>query len=226
MNINKKNKRANLVAVVATIAACWSLNATGATAVPCPGSPAATETNRQFFVTPNSDGAGAPVCYLYGDTNGAAGNDSDVILAANPSYKFLDKTGETGGLADGALFAVQDSSSKTPAPGEVAGRFWVDATKLVGFQNFIIAFTTGQPPGITPDYASFKFFNVSECTAADPCDWLTRPDNAGSLSHATLYGTQRVPDPVPIPAAAWLLGSGLLGLFALGRRRRMAVVAA
>ncbi|SEM01166.1 VPLPA-CTERM protein sorting domain-containing protein [Syntrophus gentianae] len=39
------------------------------------------------------------------------------------------------------------------------------------------------------------------------------PDQ-GAFSHVTLYGT-----PVPVPAAAWLLGSGMLGL--LGIRRRM-----
>jgi hypothetical protein len=37
----------------------------------------------------------------------------------------------------------------------------------------------------------------------------------GSFSHVTLYGTT----PVPIPAAAWLFGSGMLGL--IGVRRRM-----
>jgi hypothetical protein len=35
--------------------------------------------------------------------------------------------------------------------------------------------------------------------------------NQGSISHVALYG-------VPIPAAAWLLGSGLLGLIAIRRR--------
>ena len=33
-------------------------------------------------------------------------------------------------------------------------------------------------------------------------------------------GYETAPPPVPIPAAAWLLGSGLLGLFGLARRRQ------
>jgi hypothetical protein len=213
--------------VIAAIGVCWSFSASAATTVPCPGTLPATESEREFFVTPNSDGLGRPVCYLFGDKNGAAGNDKDVILAANPSYKFLDKTDDAKGLANGALFAVQDSSSATPAPGEVVGRFWVDATKLVGFEKFIIAFTTGQPGKISPDYAAYKFFNILECTAVNPCDWKTQPDNAGSLSHATLYGVHGDgTQVVPIPAAAWLLGSGLFGLMALGRRRRKSVAVA
>ena len=103
----------------------------------------------------------------------------------------------------------------------------MDATKLVGFENFIIAFTTGQPGKISPDYAAYEFFNILECTAANPCDWKTQPDNSGSLSHATLYGTRGDGNQVvPIPAAAWLLGSGLLGLFALGRRRKASAISA
>jgi hypothetical protein len=46
----------------------------------------------------------------------------------------------------------------------------------------------------------------------------------GGLSHITFYDTQQ--QVVPLPAAAWLLGSGLIGLFAVGRRRRNGVPAA
>jgi len=43
-----------------------------------------------------------------------------------------------------------------------------------------------------------------------------------ALSHISFYDEM---NPVPLPAAAWLLGSGLLGLFAVGRRRKGAQVA-
>lgn len=48
---------------------------------------------------------------------------------------------------------------------------------------------------------------------------------SSALSHALLFGGDEFRE-VPIPAAAWLLGSGLLGLFAVGRRRKVVQVAA
>jgi len=39
------------------------------------------------------------------------------------------------------------------------------------------------------------------------------------ISHGMIIGGDEL-SVVPIPAAAWLLGSGLVGLFAMGRRRR------
>lgn len=49
--------------------------------------------------------------------------------------------------------------------------------------------------------------------------------NGKGVSHITFYDTSDPNQQVPIPAAAWLLGSGLLGLMGIGRRRKAAVAA-
>jgi len=48
--------------------------------------------------------------------------------------------------------------------------------------------------------------------------------SADGISHWTLYGTETTV--VPIPPAALLLGSGLLGLIGIGRRRKSKLAAA
>ena len=42
------------------------------------------------------------------------------------------------------------------------------------------------------------------------------------IDYSTLSGTYST-TPVPVPGAAWLLGSGLMGLIGLGRRKKAAV---
>lgn len=54
---------------------------------------------------------------------------------------------------------------------------------------------------------------------------LTGTFNLGrqDLSHATLWGTNAIPPAaVPLPAAAWLFGSALLGMAGVGYRRNRA----
>jgi hypothetical protein len=61
--------------------------------------------------------------------------------------------------------------------------------------------------------------NYSSCTWKNgACD---KPPTY-ELSHSELFGSSQT-SAVPIPAAAWLLGSGLIGLVAVGRRRRNGV---
>lgn len=55
-------------------------------------------------------------------------------------------------------------------------------------------------------------YNISNWDRTSPIYVGQLWPGEGSISHVALYG------PVPIPAAAWLLGSGLIGLVAVRRR--------
>ena len=46
--------------------------------------------------------------------------------------------------------------------------------------------------------------------------WTNGGGNTPDLSHLSIYA----PTPIPIPAAVWLFGSGLLGLVGVARRKR------
>lgn len=69
---------------------------------------------------------------------------------------------------------------------------------------------------------SLDFLGLSTDEGKSFTDSLTVPENEKLASglFATITAKATPPtEPVPVPAAAWLLGSGLLGLVGLGRRR-------
>ncbi|MFA7386240.1 MAG: choice-of-anchor K domain-containing protein [Thiohalobacteraceae bacterium] len=69
---------------------------------------------------------------------------------------------------------------------------------------------------------SLDFLGLSTDGGKSFTDSLTVPENeklaSGLFATITAKSTPPI-EPVPVPAAAWLLGSGLLGLIGLGRRR-------
>lgn len=66
---------------------------------------------------------------------------------------------------------------------------------------------------------SWFLFHITGTTLATVYTWsITGTAPINGLSHISAF--------VPIPAAAWLMGSGLLALFGIARRRRTVPVAA
>ena len=91
----------------------------------------------------------------------------------------------------GALSFTSDAGNKN-------GTWTIDTSKTTA-TRFLV--------GLKPD-GGFAYFNVGGATSG------TYSALSHGLSHGNLYGE------VPIPAAAWLFGSGLIGLAGIARKRK------
>ena len=164
------------------------------------------------------EAAGA-LCWDYGSgnvPNKIDGPNQDVILGTPivddgvlqlPSgFSLLDKSDSGGDLFDGML-----TGSHNLTDGH-SGTFSIDGDSA---SSYLIVFKTGVAK-MNPDWVAFLL----------PAGTLTGSwsfNGQQSLSHAAVYGAirdDRAVPAVPLPAAVWLLGSGLLGLLGLGRLRR------
>jgi hypothetical protein len=104
---------------------------------------------------------------------------------------------------------------------------------VISTKDMFVGFKFGGGNNFEPSWAVFKLAAGFVSTIGDVFSWTVGsyvdgvfvPSGTASsdrLSHSNLFRSSD-PDefrPIPIPAAAWLLGSGLLGLFAIGRRRK------
>lgn len=142
---------------------------------------------------------GSSQCFATGSTNPPGGLDAYVAGL----------TGVTlGAKSDGSGADFFNYITGT-GTGGLTGSFTTDGTSQY------LLFKTGDGQN-TPSWFLFKIIGA---TAATVYTWTitgTEPNNG--LSHISAF--------VPIPAAAWLMGSGLIALFGIGRRRRASAVAA
>jgi hypothetical protein len=163
--------------------------------VNCPGTSATTD--REFTVTLTiPDSLGSATCIDSGGGN-IGGSDSDFA-----GYTFLDKfedPQDDSGAANGAITSVTGL-------GGTAGTFGFAPPS--GYTEFIVLFKSGDAQ-LDPDWAAFGIPN-----GYTGGDWAI---SSQGLSHVNLYG--KVGE-VPLPAAAWLFGSALLGMVGIGYRRR------
>ena len=128
---------------------------------------------------------------------------SDVyLLAVNALTNAADSNGSiTATPADGAAYVPANFSSNW------SGNANFDMTALVGQdQNFFMLNTVG----------------TKATTKVAVTEYLNANGNAvwNLASNGTL--TYNAPSAVPVPAAVWLLGSGLIGMVGVARRRKQA----
>jgi hypothetical protein len=193
--IGPSNWRFVRVAAAATLLMISSqlVNAASTT---CPIVPAATD--RVFSLDPNPP----TTCLDWGSGNINGNNDAINQLG----YITLDKTDGQGFPAQGALSIIKD-------PGEDGkGSFTINSSLLIGYTDIVLGLKGGNNEDIS--WAAFLLNGATSGT------WEI---SSQGYSHGLLYGKVDPgggdPNPVPLPAAAWLFGSALVGFIMMSNRR-------
>jgi hypothetical protein len=156
-------------------------------------------------VTGNAGGATECWGTFDGNDPGPSGEGFDV---GGTIFEFVAKEDTPGGLSGADIGLVV-----SPSGGASSGTWAFDSTKFAPTE-FLIVLKAANSPG----YAAWLFDGST--AASDMGDWMVAWTNKQGvprdLSHLSVYA----PTVIPVPAAVWLFGSGLLGLVAVARRRR------
>ncbi len=108
---------------------------------------------------------------------------------------------------DGSSGALTLSDTSGDAGDSRSGTWSIDLSQTGSYDTFVV--------GLKPD-GGFVYYNVGDETSGTYGSLTDEDDLSHGLSHANLYG---MVSEVPVPAAAWLFGSALIGLAGLTRKR-------
>ena len=118
----------------------------------------------------------------------------------------VDDGSETGSFA-GDYSTMFSNTPTDPANATIT---W-DGTGIISCPDCFVLVKDGNqnPAWYLFDLATFNWNGMDDIVLTD--FW----PNQGAISHVSIMGS-----PVPVPAAVWLFGSGLLGLVGVARRKR------
>ncbi|WP_054691179.1 hypothetical protein [Desulfosarcina cetonica] len=171
-----------------------------------------------------------------------ATNDTTIAHSGNSSLELVDGgasgtpqayVGWVTGLLDGdtvtASFWVYDTTLGTSPSGRLWGHYTRDVTDINSYVG---------SPGVGSDYSdgtgwSYLEYSWTFNSGTDNNGWVIEARTYSGLNdtiwvddltiiapdYATIYTAGSTTAPAPVPAAAWLFGSGLLGLLAIHRRK-------
>ena len=144
-----------------------------------------------------------------GNINGNPANDS-FLLGAGSGLTLVSKTDSAN------PFNIQ--INQTSQTGDSSDGTWsVDASLWTTYADAQLGFKLGT--GNQPD--EWFVYELVAGVTSGTWQFVNAFGTGGGYSHANLYSTETpfVPDPIPVPAAAWLFGSALLGLAGIKRRK-------
>jgi hypothetical protein len=195
-------------------AAVLSLSATGASAVTgaCVGTPPNGAVTQ--------DGVGSLSCEISNTADQDFLNTNPITVNAEEFFSFDDWifAGRQNENSFDTGVDVGFSASVVTSGGDwESGEWSFDATKLVDYSDAMLIFKSGNNTFLT----GYLLANLTT-----PSGDFTNPFSKG-ISHVSAYvreGDPTTPPPgvIPLPAAGWLLISGMAGLGFLGRRKAKA----
>ena len=168
---------------------------------------AGTATNGIAVTDVTGNHGGATECWgtLNGNDPGPSGTGFDI---GGTIFDFVAKENTPGGLegADIGLVVLPNGGTAT------SGTWEFDPSKFAPTE-FLVVLKAANSPG----YAAWLFEGADADSFSG--DWLVAWTNKNGktleLSHLSIYASTVV----PVPAAVWLFGSGLIGLIGLARRK-------
>ena len=169
------------------------------------GTPIFSTMAADLFIDTNGDHIWDYAIRLRDDGTGSFGNIYSRTVAGWSYQTSVDVCGGNGSIYYGGAFRNPPASSGTPTPVNATGGF-LSTSNAVHWINL---------PGTSPDYmVDINLGLISGFNAANGFAFLYA---TGECGNSVLYGEQ---SPVPLPPSVLLLGSGLVVLVLLGRRRR------
>ena len=156
-------------------------------------------------VTGNAGGANECWGTFNGNDPGPSGDGFDV---GGTIFDFVAKEDTPGGLS-GADIGL----SVSPTGGASSGTWAYDSSKFAPTE-FLIVLKAANNPG----FAAWLFDGPE--AASDAGTWLVAWTNQYGNPRDVCDLSVYAPAVIPVPAAVWLFGSGLLGLVGIARRRR------